>query len=72
MIIQMMKQRTGGSDSYIIESLRGFDLFPQTAHVESCVRLLRVFEELSADARCFSVSQFFDDNRPFKLMLSGL
>lgn len=53
MIIQMMKQRTGGSDSYIIESLRGFDLFPQTAHVESCVRPLRVSEELSTDVPLF-------------------
>lgn len=40
MIIERM-EREGGGRKYVLESLRGFDLFPQTAHVES-VAVLRL------------------------------
>jgi tRNA (uracil-5-)-methyltransferase len=40
MIIERMEQK-GGGRKYVLESLRGFDLFPQTAHVES-VAVLRL------------------------------
>ncbi|KAJ8594394.1 S-adenosyl-L-methionine-dependent methyltransferase [Rhizopogon salebrosus TDB-379] len=40
MIMEMMK-REGSGRRYVLESLRGFDLFPQTAHVES-VAVLRL------------------------------
>ncbi|KAG8913150.1 tRNA(m5U54)methyltransferase, partial [Tulasnella sp. 418] len=44
-LIRMIGEGTDGSkisgQTYIIESLRGFDLFPQTAHVES-VAVLRL------------------------------
>ncbi|OAX31345.1 S-adenosyl-L-methionine-dependent methyltransferase [Rhizopogon vinicolor AM-OR11-026] len=40
MIMEMM-EREGGGRKYVLESLRGFDLFPQTAHVES-VAVLRL------------------------------
>jgi hypothetical protein len=33
----------GGEKKYVLESLRGFDLFPQTAHVES-VAVLRLVD----------------------------
>jgi tRNA (uracil-5-)-methyltransferase len=36
-----MMEREGGGRKYVLESLRGFDLFPQTAHVES-VAVLRL------------------------------
>lgn len=35
------KEEGGGDSKYVLESLRGFDLFPQTAHVES-VAVLRL------------------------------
>jgi tRNA (uracil-5-)-methyltransferase len=40
MIMEMM-EREGSGRRYVLESLRGFDLFPQTAHVES-VAVLRL------------------------------
>ncbi|KAG2753493.1 S-adenosyl-L-methionine-dependent methyltransferase [Suillus brevipes Sb2] len=40
MIMERM-EREGGGRKYVLESLRGFDLFPQTAHVES-VAVLRL------------------------------
>ncbi|KAF9221276.1 tRNA methyltransferase, partial [Gyrodon lividus] len=40
MILQRMEKGEGGT-RYVLESLRGFDLFPQTAHVES-VAVLRL------------------------------
>lgn len=38
------EKRGEGKWRYVLESLRGFDLFPQTAHVES-VGVLRLVEE---------------------------
>ena len=35
------KAKDGAGQKYILESVRGFDLFPQTAHVES-VAVLRL------------------------------
>ncbi|KIO33610.1 hypothetical protein M407DRAFT_65397 [Tulasnella calospora MUT 4182] len=35
MLAELMKDVGEGKETYVIESLRGFDLFPQTAHVES-------------------------------------
>ncbi|KAG8997363.1 tRNA(m5U54)methyltransferase [Tulasnella sp. 427] len=35
MLAELMKEVGDGKETYAIESLRGFDLFPQTAHVES-------------------------------------
>jgi tRNA (uracil-5-)-methyltransferase len=40
------EKRGAGKWKYVLESLRGFDLFPQTAHVES-VGVLRLVEEAS-------------------------
>lgn len=37
----LLKKMEGGAERYKVESLRGFDLFPQTAHVES-VAVLRL------------------------------
>ncbi|EMD41481.1 hypothetical protein CERSUDRAFT_42559 [Gelatoporia subvermispora B] len=37
----LRKSEEGGGRKYVLESLRGFDLFPQTAHVES-VAVLRL------------------------------
>jgi tRNA (uracil-5-)-methyltransferase len=37
------KSQKGGNQGYRLESLKGFDLFPQTAHVES-VAVLRLIE----------------------------
>lgn len=36
-----MEKEGTGKGRYVLESLRGFDLFPQTAHVES-VAVLRL------------------------------
>ncbi|KAH7923776.1 tRNA methyltransferase [Leucogyrophana mollusca] len=42
MILEGMQKKEGeGGKKYVLESLRGFDLFPQTAHVES-VAVLRL------------------------------
>lgn len=41
------EKRGQGKWRYVLESLRGFDLFPQTAHVES-VGVLRLVEEAQA------------------------
>ncbi|KAF8841387.1 S-adenosyl-L-methionine-dependent methyltransferase [Paxillus ammoniavirescens] len=43
MILEKMKSVGDGRTRYVLESLRGFDLFPQTAHVES-VAVLRLVE----------------------------
>ncbi|KIK95989.1 hypothetical protein PAXRUDRAFT_139490 [Paxillus rubicundulus Ve08.2h10] len=43
MILERMKSVGEGGTRYVLESLRGFDLFPQTAHVES-VAVLRLVE----------------------------
>lgn len=37
----MLEKETGSGRKYVVESLRGFDLFPQTGHVES-VAVLRL------------------------------
>lgn len=37
------REAEGGSKEYVLESVRGFDLFPQTAHVES-VAVLRLVD----------------------------
>ncbi|TCD71385.1 tRNA(m5U54)methyltransferase [Steccherinum ochraceum] len=37
------KRESGGGKEYVLESVRGFDLFPQTAHVES-VAVLRLVD----------------------------
>ncbi|KAJ7660000.1 S-adenosyl-L-methionine-dependent methyltransferase [Mycena rosella] len=39
----LRKSGQGGKGRYVLESVRGFDLFPQTAHVES-VAVLRLLE----------------------------
>jgi tRNA (uracil-5-)-methyltransferase len=50
MLLGMMREegeKEGGKKGrYVVESVRGFDLFPQTAHVES-VAVLRLEEEVS-------------------------
>jgi tRNA (uracil-5-)-methyltransferase len=43
MLTRLMRER--GRGQYVIESVRGFDLFPQTAHVESVAVLRLVGEE---------------------------
>ncbi|KAG8943640.1 tRNA(m5U54)methyltransferase [Tulasnella sp. 424] len=43
MLVELMKEVGEGKETYVIESLRGFDLFPQTAHVES-VAVLRLVQ----------------------------
>ncbi|EPQ61280.1 S-adenosyl-L-methionine-dependent methyltransferase [Gloeophyllum trabeum ATCC 11539] len=42
----ILGKRTKGGGRYVLESLRGFDLFPQTAHVES-VAVLRLVDTTS-------------------------
>ncbi|TFK63343.1 S-adenosyl-L-methionine-dependent methyltransferase [Pluteus cervinus] len=42
-LIKGMEKKGEGKTKYVLESVRGFDLFPQTAHVES-VAVLRLVE----------------------------
>ncbi|KAJ6597952.1 tRNA methyltransferase [Mycena sp. CBHHK59/15] len=44
MILRASAEDAEGKGRYVLESLRGFDLFPQTAHVES-VAVLRLVDE---------------------------
>ncbi|KAI0078551.1 S-adenosyl-L-methionine-dependent methyltransferase [Panus rudis PR-1116 ss-1] len=45
MILRKSREKMGGRE-YVVESIRGFDLFPQTAHVES-VAVLRLVDSKS-------------------------
>lgn len=34
-LLRMMEKAEDGAKTYVVDSLRGLDLFPQTSHVES-------------------------------------
>lgn len=46
MILRKSREKMGGKE-YVVESIRGFDLFPQTSHVES-VAVLRLVDSSSS------------------------